>query len=361
MSDSGTTRMIEAYRERAQSPLFLSRLFRTPEENFHRSEKVEIDVVRSDPHIAVPVKSVGAGARAVENSKYTNKAYEPTIVDLETSISAYAALKRRAGMDPFQDPDFLRAAGMEAFEMLGVLEGMIRRTVELMCSQVLQTGAISLVDSAGAVQYSCDFLAKATHKVTVGTSWATDGSTGSPLADIGALAEVVRQDGKAEPDQLTFGRSALQRFLANADVKARFDNRRLELAQFRPEDRGAGATFFGWVWIDQYRFEVWGYKDTFLHPQTGVHTPYVGTDNVIMTASTGRRDLTFGELPILVPPDARAAQFLPPSMVMPEIGLQLTTNAWITPNGKHLMLAAGTRPLPIPTAIDTIGVLDVTA
>jgi hypothetical protein len=42
-------------------------------------------------------------------------------------------------------------------------------------------------------------------------------------------------------------------------------------------------------------------------------------------------------------------------------GLDLTTNAWFTPDGEHLMVSAGTRPLTIPTAIDTFARLDVTA
>ena len=43
-----------------------------------------------------------------------------------------------------------------------------------------------------------------------------------------------------------------------------------------------------------------------------------------------------------------------------EIWLDLTTNAWVTPNNKHVMVSAGTRPLTIPTAIDTFACLKMT-
>jgi hypothetical protein len=43
-----------------------------------------------------------------------------------------------------------------------------------------------------------------------------------------------------------------------------------------------------------------------------------------------------------------------------ERGLDFTTNAWFTPDGRHLKVSAGTRPLTIPTAIDTFARLNVT-
>lgn len=360
MSDAGTRRMLSMYMDGITPTMFLASHFRTPPENFHRSEKVEIDVLRNEPRIAVPVPSINSGARMHESSKYVNKAYTPPIYDLETSISAYDKLQRRAGQDPFEDPDFLGAAASEAFRYMRELEGLIRRGIELQASQVFQTGVISLVDASGAVIYTLDFKPKATHLVTVTTTWALDGTSGDPIADLESLAEVVRRDGKHEPDRLIFGKSALARFLANSKVKDRLDNRRMELGLIDPQMQGNGATFFGRVWVGQYLFEIWGYKETFIHPQTGNHTAYVDDDNVIMLSKTGRLDLTFGELPMFVQPEARAAQFLPPRMSMPTAGMDLQTNAWVTPDGKQLRLSAGTRALCIPTAIDTFGRLNVT-
>jgi len=48
MSGTTTTRMIRAYNQMAQPTLFLSGLFQSPPENFHSSEEVEIDIIRSD-------------------------------------------------------------------------------------------------------------------------------------------------------------------------------------------------------------------------------------------------------------------------------------------------------------------------
>jgi hypothetical protein len=359
MSDASTTHMIGAYIEEASAPMFLSGFFRSPPENFHTSEDVEIDVQRDDETVAIVITDLSVGPRVNESTLYTNKRFKPPIFDEAGVINAYDMIKRQPGQNPFESPEYGRNAVNAAFKIYRKLEQKLRRSVELMCAQVLQTGQLTLLDSSGAALYTLNFQPKATHMATVSTTWATNGSAGDPLADIAALATVVRRDGKVEPKRLIFGDSAYQRFLANAKVIQALEVRRLEAAQIAPVSRGQGATFQGWVWVGHYRFEIWTYDGWYKHPQTGVATPYVSTDNVIMMGD-GRLDLTFGGIPILVAPDQRVLPFLPPRISSEGRGLDLTTNAWVTPDGKHVMVSAGTRPLTIPTAIDTFARLDVT-
>jgi hypothetical protein len=360
MSDASTQRLIERYMDDAESPGFLSGMFRSPPENFHNSEKVGIDIIRDEEDVAVVVQDLTVGARANESTLYVNKEFTPAIFDEEGTVSAYNMIKRQPGVDPFKDPNFGMNAAFESFRIFRRLERKIRRAVELMCSQVLQDGTVTCIDSAGTTLYTIDFLAKSTHKVTVSTTWATDGSTGAPMADIESLCDVVRQDGKREPNKLVFGSSALQRFLANAVVQKALDKTVLNIGELAPTARGAGAKFYGYIWIGHYRMEIWTYNATYKHPQTGTVTRYLNTDNVLIM-SDGRLDLTFGAIPMIVGPEERALPFLPPRMSSAEMGLDLTVNAWVTPDGKHLKVSAGTRPLPSPTAIDTFARLNVTA
>ena len=357
MSDSSTKQMIAEYMEEAPAPLFLSGFFQSPPRNFHTTEKVEIDVIRDDEEVAIVITDLSAGARMNESSRYTNKAFTPPIFKEAGAIHAYKQIQRQAGQDPFQSPDYGSNALTEAFAIFRKLERKIRRSVELMASQVFQTGVLTLTDAAASALYSLDFQAKATHMVTVTTTWAANGSTGDPLTDLGDLAAVIRRDGKKSPDKLVFGADAFKRFLANALVAARLDNLRMELGQVAPVSRGEGATFQGYVWIGHYRFEMWTYDGFYKDPSSGDLTPYLAEDNVVMLASTGRLDLSFGAIPRIVGPDPRAMPFLPPRMSSGDRGIDLTTNAWITADGESLMVSAGTRPLTIPTAIDTFGCL----
>ncbi len=360
MSDNSTTRMLDAYIEQRNAPkLFLSSLFQTPERNFHNAEHVKIDVRRGEPVIAVPVPNIQAGARKHLASQYTNKKYTPAVYDLETTLSAWSSTKRQPGEDPFQNPEFRRNVLAESFRILGEQEDMIHRGIELQCSQIFQTGKLELNDKDGNLQYEIDFGVKPTHLITP-TPWAADGTTGNPLKDIDDAGVVVRRDGKHNPTDLIFGTIAMQRFLANSKVTTRLDNLGLQtLANIAPSFASEAATLYGVITIGAYKYRLWMYDGYYIDPETGDPTPYVGDFSVIMVAEKARRDLTFGGIPMFVPPDGRAAQFLPSRMSSAKEGFDLTTNIWVTPDGKHLNMTSGTRALAIPTAVDGFACLTV--
>ena len=63
MSGSTTKRMISAYIQMAAPVMFLSGLFRSPAENFHTTEEVEIDIIRSDEDVSIVVQDLSTGYR----------------------------------------------------------------------------------------------------------------------------------------------------------------------------------------------------------------------------------------------------------------------------------------------------------
>jgi hypothetical protein len=357
MSDRSTIQMIDLYLEESSAPMFLSGFFRSPPGNFHNTQDIEIDIQRDTDNVAIVIKDLSLPPNHNENSLYSNKRMTPPIYDEEGSVTAYEMIERQPGQDPFKNPAYGANAVRQSFAIFRKLENKIRRAIELQASQVLQTGKLSLLDKTGAVAYAIDFAPKTSHFVTT-TPWAADGLTGDPLGDCDSLATVIRRDGKAEPKRLIFGQVALARFLKNAEVKSRLLQIRGALITAAPQVRGLGATYQGSVWIGHYSFEMWSYDGFYAHPQTGVFTPFIADNKVIMNGD-GRLDLTYGAIPMIVPPDQRAMPFLPPRISSEGKGLDLTTNAWVTPDGKRVMVSAGTRPLTIPTAIDTFGCLTV--
>jgi hypothetical protein len=353
MSDKSTIAMIEMYLEESSAPMFLSGFFRSPPENFHTTEEVEIDIQRDTENVAIVINDLSLPPNHNENSLYTNKRVKPPIYDEEGAVTSFDMIKRQPGQNPFQNPDYGANAVRQSFAIFRKLEAKIRRAIELQAAQIFQTGQLSLINNAGVVVYTIDFSPKSTHFVTP-TAWAANGATGDPLADLASLSNVIRRDGKREPKRAIFGAGAFTRFLANAKVQTALESRRGVIAELAPEMRGQGATFQGWVWVGHYRLELWTYDGFYMHPQTGAFTTFVG-DNKVIVNGDGRLDLTYGAIPMIVPPDQRALPFLPPRISSEGRGLDLTTNAWITPDGKRVMVSAGTRPLTIPTAIDTFG------
>jgi hypothetical protein len=354
--------MISAYVQQAQPTLFLAGLFQSPPENFHSSEEVEIDIVRSEEDVSIVIQDLSTGYRMNSEDLYTNKGFKPPIHKEALPISSYDLIKRMPGQNPFESPDFRANIITRIFGGMTKVERKIRRSIELQASQVLQTGIVTLTDETGAALYTLDFKPKVTHFPTAGTSWAT--ATGAQkLDDINSLAEVNRNDGLADQDELILGEAAFENFISDSTIQARFDIRRLDLGTISAmEKRGNGGIFRGIVEIGNYRYDVWTYGGRYKDPQTGLPTPYVDPGKVVVRASTGRLDATFGAIPnIGTLLNAGANRLLPelPSRVANDAGgMDLFVNAWLSQDGEQLFAGVGARPLLIPTAIDTYGCLD---
>jgi len=370
MSDTSTTRLIKVYEQTQGRPRFFSSLFQSPPRNFHDTEKIEIDVIRSGQHIAVPVKNLNSGPRDVELDEYVNKAFTPAVFKLRTTVNAADLIKRTPGVDPFTDPDFGANATDRAFRAVRKLENMIRDGIELMAAQVMQTGTLTVTDENGASVYALDFqpldatgtLASGDLIVTTGTAWAVDGSTGTPMSDIDTLADNMAARGYDATD-LAFGASAWQRFLGNATVLGRYNLLNANFGALGPPTQappGGGPSPMGSMTIGARLYRLWLYNATYRHPQTAAVTRYLATDKVVMWASDAPRDLSWGGVPIIeAARDPRAMAFLPARMSMGAAGMDLHLGAYFTQDAQSLVVTVDSRPLTIPTAIDSIACIDV--
>lgn len=361
MSTASTEKLIDSYLDDASTPRFLSSFFKSPAKNFHDQESVTIDIMRDDEDVAIAVTDLSTGARNNESTKYTNKGWTPPILWEKGSVHSFNKMERVAGRTPFEEPRYIADAIEESFRMYRKLENKMRRTVEQMASQVLSTGQLTLTDANGVELYGLDFQAKSDHMKTVSTTWAADGSSGDPLADLASLAQVVRRNGKKNPDILIMGKTAFTRFLKNASVEKLFNKEGFNLAAFNPAERSEDATFQGFCNIGNYKFEIWTYEGFYRNPVSGLHTPFVADEHVLMLSSKGRLDLTFGAIPRIVAPDPRVASFMPGRIASASAGIDINPWAYVSPDGTNVTVEVGTRPLTIPTAIDTFARLDITS
>lgn len=337
---------------------FLSRFFTIKPGGIYNGDKIFIDIERFGEAVAIAIKKC-TGPNLNDIDEFTTKEFEPPSYGEAFPLDVCDLLNRMAGVDPFT------AAGTAyAGQLLGIMtkgfkliDDKIIRAVELQASQILQTGRLTLTNALGDTVYELDFKPKATHFPTVGTSWSTI-ATATPLDDLGDLAGVIRPDGKVDPNILVMGKVALSNFLKNEDVQDILDNRRIDIGAIRPEMTDSGATFYGFVWVGTYRFEIWTYPDTFSDPQTGDPIPYVDDDKVIMLSDRTRLDMTSARVPLPLGPDPRVSGLLPGRMSSRADSFDVTPNVYTTPNGKQIMGELESRPLLIPVQIDGFGCLD---
>lgn len=354
MSGEATRRMIAAYQQQREPTLFFTGMFQAPPQNFHNSQEVEIDIMRGEEDVSVALIDPSTGYRMSAGDLYTNKTFVPPAHKEAHPLNAWDLLKREFGQNPYEDVQFQAKAIAKAFPQFRRIENKIRRAVELQASQVLQTGKVDLKDESGTTLYQLDYQPKSSHFPTAGTAW--DQSGADPLGDLRSLGDVIRGNGLHDPDELIFGDDAIDVFLQNDEVKSQLDLRRADRGAINPEMRGNGGTFHGTLWIGNYMYNIWSYRGRYKDPQTGASTPYMDKNKVIVKATEGRLDATFGGMPRIVPVDQRVLPFLPDRMQGDR--MDLWTNAWVTPDGETLYVGAGARPLMIPTAIDTFGCLD---
>ena len=186
MSTDLTIKMLDLYQQLTETPRFLSGFFTSPARNFHSSEEVEIDILREDEEVAVAVMDITAGARDNQATLLTNKRFKPPVFKEAGPISAYELPKRSPGQDPFQDPNYQANAMRAGVDIARRCEQKVRRAVELMASQCLQTGTLALKDEAGTSVFTMDFSPKTAHFPNAGVTWDGAGA-GDPIEDLRLL------------------------------------------------------------------------------------------------------------------------------------------------------------------------------
>ncbi|MDZ7922695.1 MAG: major capsid protein [Marinagarivorans sp.] len=362
MSDATKKLMLKKYLEEPDATLGFTGMFRARPENFHNSEEVEIDIVRSEEDVSIVVTDLSTGYRMNSEDLYTNKGFKPPIHREAIILSSDSLLKRKAGDSPFADSGFRFEIAERMLSGMRKVERKIKRAMELQASQIMQTGIITLTDETGAALYTLNYAPKATHFPTAGTSWAS-ATLAQKIADIQSLCNVVRADGLSTPDQLYFGEKAWENLIQTPGfLDLRFNAMRASLGTITPKKSiGEGMIYRGSIDVGNYSLDVFTYDGRYKNPQTGVSTEYMHTGKVGVRASSGRLDATFGMVPNIGVEIGASKPLIPEihrRFSSPENRTDLFTNIWLTPDGEQLMGGVSARPLLIPTAIDTFGCLN---
>lgn len=357
-----TVKLIAAYSAMSQSaPMFFSGMFQTPPSNFHETEKVRIDITRNGQDVAIVVQDLSVGYRYNAVDTFQVKEFTPPVFKEAFPVNSADLLKPIAGVSQLESPDVRANLVMEFFAGMRKVDGKIRRAMELQASQVLQTGKVKLYDENGNDLYELDYQANADHFPTAGTAWGEVGA--DPMADLEALSETIRDNGLVDPDDIYFGSAAWSAFMMDEKVQKLLDIRNMNIGSIeRAQKRGNGATYRGAIDIGTYTFNLWTYNAKYVDPQTKALVRYLKPGNVVMRASDGRLDGTFGAIPnigkLLGAQPTQILTELPGRVNNSDSGIDLFTNTWLTPDGEQLFGGVGARPLMIPTAIDTFGCLN---
>lgn len=349
-------RMIDMFRESRDPDEFLSGMFTVRPRNISSAEKIVIDIKRFEENIS-PVVGLLQGPTLNATKRFTTKEFTPPTISEAMLIEAGELTNRLPGMTEYDATDigYLAALVRMITDNNLVLEEKIRRNRELQGGQILTTGIVTLPDEAGSTAYQVDYKPKATHFPTAGVAWDAGGD---PYADIDALANVIRTNGKVDSDLLIMGDASWDAFLNNAKIQALLDNRRIVLGGIEPrQPQGPGGKFVGTIHIGNYKFDMWTYSGQGVLPGASTPIRYIPTDKCVVMSTRARRDTVFAGIPRVRPVDPAFAGILPPRVAVPG-ATDFATNIYSSLNGKSLYQELESRPLLIPTQIDGYGCID---
>lgn len=342
-----------------RSPVYgLQRFFTAKPGSVYNGDKVVVDVKRIGEKIATGITRA-SGPNLNDISQFTTKEFTPPSYGEAFPLDVGDLINRMIGVDPYSDAYTDYAAKFVSIMQMGFVEidAMIMRAYELQAAQILQTGTVTIKNREGSEVFTLDFQPKATHFPDVGTSWAT--ATGAEmLADIASLAQVIRKDGKVNPNMVILGRRAITRLLATADVRELLDVRNINVGEIRPELDDSGMIAYGLLNIEGRYYELWSYDESYEDTATGDNIDYLDQDKVIVISDRTRLDRASCRVPLPLGPDPRVASLMPGRMVDRANGIDVTPNVYCTPNGKQIMGELESRTLFIPVQIDGFGCLN---
>lgn len=336
-----TQALVAVYKERPIVTQFLRSFFPSVYKN---TRYVSIEVQRGYEKVAVDVLRGTEGNRN-EFGISTQKIFDPPMFkeyfDM-TELDMYKVLLGQTDISEVQYGELLA----QVTEKLGLLQDKIERAYEVMCSQALTTGIITMNNGE-----NINFKRKADSLVDLGSGdyWTVSGA--DCYADFEAGCNFMRQVGKSQGGTINaiLGSTALQALLTNSEFLERQNLFNMALDSVRPPQRDAvGATLHGQITAGSYKVNLWAYPE-YYDATNGDSTPYVDPKKVILLPEAPKFNLSFAAVPKLI--EAPGAQ---------SVGAY-TVNEYVDQRKSTHDIEIASAGVPIPVAIDQIYTMKVVA
>jgi len=273
------------------------------------TESILFDVKRGRRDLA-PMGHNGDPAVKVDyaNTKITKTSTPPQIF-LEDDIPASMVnALRQAGQSPLIVGSGNEGGVLAAFneyiadKQKNMLDAIYRR-IEWMFSQIATTGQISYSDSSGR-SFSVDFDVPDGNIFALSALWDANTNAGDPIVQFPQLQRSYAKQNGVNPTVFILGSAAADAFRNNSNVKSWLKSAGVQLLQLNPGEKedlvSPIANIPGVGTLVEY-------AATYAADGTGVDTPYVPENKMIVTNPTfwerhygAISDFSLGENPILM-------------------------------------------------------------
>jgi hypothetical protein len=329
-----TKMVMEVYKERSKPTAFLRSFFPN---KVSPTLELSIEVQRGKEKVAVDVLRGTEGNRNTF-TRSTEKIFIPPYYREWFDATQLQLYDRLYGATEINDAVFAAYIN-NVVDAQMECQNKIERAYELQCSQVLESGIVTLNNGN-----NIDFKRKAASLVDPGAGqyWA---NAVDPFAQLEAGCNFLRQVGKSNASvfNLILGSQAYTDLLKNTEFKNRQNLFSLALDAVAPPQRNAeGASLHGEITCGSYKVRLWTYPQ-FYDNASGVSTPYVNSKKVVMIPETPTFRLGFAAVP----------QLITPNNPVPKVGA-FVFGEYLDQRGKARIMDVESAGVAIPVAVDTI-------
>jgi len=348
---------------------FLSSFFVTTPDSFTDAEFCDLDEVYEGEEIAPTVTDLSTGAVTLVEEKFINKQIPFPVYALDSPAQVAKLMERQPGESAFVTTkiNWLSRLAHILVKAMGRMTKMIRRSMELQAAQVLQTGDIILTDEKGKQTFRLGLSPNASHFPTVAVPWAdlnTDtipGSGGTPLDDLDALADVIRNDGLVDVTTAIMGDQAWKDFIRNKWVQENLKKDVLNMGALNPQIQNLGGKRMGYIDYGAYRYLFYTYNARY-NPfgDKNNKVKFLDPNKVILLPEVGDLDFRrlFGGIPT-VRTDTTFDQIFGTSKTQIGDEYDIRPRVYWDVKNETFMGEIKSRPLMLPVSINRFGCLIV--
>lgn len=338
------------------------------------AENVEFDFVTNRRLVAKAKQREGSYTKN-GSEIFTNKPYTPPMYKEARPYTIDNFRKRVAGETIYSETEVKALVMDKTAEDLADLSDKIDRSIILQFAYVLQTGKIPFKTkklSEKGVIADLDYECPSAHFAAATIKWTEANAV--PLTDLETRSILIQKACGEAPDTIIFGTDAWQLFLANTQVKAELDNRKINKGIVGPQNlviRGAapanmekdGLNYLGYYIINGKMCGLYAYSDYYLDPQDDTtELPYINAKNVVMMNSTARYNVYYAGINKIIETPAEMRDFLPDARIT-VIGSSSASQQYATTVPDHntgtVELRLESAPLVVPTDYNSFGSMQV--
>lgn len=309
------------------------------------SKKVDIDIVDGKRKVA-PFVHPNIGGKAVSHEGFTTNTFETPEVSPLMITTAEDLLNRAAGESIYG----MRSPNERAAEQLGrdlaELDKMITRREEMMCSEALFAGQVTVsgegYDDTTIQYWPSDTSLQPKTTLTSPNRWGD--SNIDPTIALRNVRRIIIQKSGITPRDAIMGKQALEAFLASLK-NTTLDMRRVDMGLIDPQHLPNGVTY--WGYLKDAALDIWSYDEYYLD-NSGNEQPIVPEKKVLIGSSEASTQMIYGPCALM-----NNNGDVPVFYAEPRVPDSWTQKA--NPAGRIVQIKS--RPLPVVNQVQAFHVL----